>query len=316
MQQMCPVADTRTDEKKLFELKIFFFAIASSRSLIVLRKSSGYIADPLRPLLLYQEVVFVRKKGSLGGNMAYSALLRRCHIHELVIDRRMSSERSNNGFIVNTMQSVSSEARRKPGNPGRIDDAEVSRVIMKALHPDVEPDSLGYKQAYSVVSKLRKLGQRLNLLTAKFGHGILGLLPLATDVLADSGLNISDGLSDAKFIRNLSILDKYLRNFVQHLDVSLGSLLRQMSTLVDDIVVKILERTIDHSKRFAIEDLEPDQIIEHPRGSPELLRLIYTDVTYEVYAESIQLKISRSPDIETEFQEQQTAMYPGRSLMS
>ncbi|PQE27956.1 hypothetical protein CJF30_00009160 [Rutstroemia sp. NJR-2017a BBW] len=92
------------------------------------------------------------------------------------------------------MQIVSSEARRKPGNHGRIDDAEVSRAIMKALYPDLEPDSLGYKQAYSVVSKLRKLGQRLNILTAKFGHGIPGLLPLATDILADSDLNISDRL--------------------------------------------------------------------------------------------------------------------------
>ncbi|PQE27958.1 hypothetical protein CJF30_00009159 [Rutstroemia sp. NJR-2017a BBW] len=35
---MCLVADTRTDEKKLFELRIFFFAISSSRSLIVLRE--------------------------------------------------------------------------------------------------------------------------------------------------------------------------------------------------------------------------------------------------------------------------------------
>jgi hypothetical protein len=55
-----------------------------------------------------------------------------------------------------------------------------------------------------------------------------------------------------------------------------------MSTLVDDIVVKIFERAIDHSKRFAIEDLEPDQVVEYPRGSPKLLRLISTDVTYEV----------------------------------
>jgi len=46
-----------------------------------------------------------------------------------------------------------------------------------------------------MVSKVRRLGQQLDLLVEKFRYGILGLLPLAVDVLAaESMLNISDDL--------------------------------------------------------------------------------------------------------------------------
>lgn len=82
--------------------------------------------------------------------------------------------------------------------------------------------------------------------------------------------------------RILSVPDNIFKSFVQLLDANLGFLLCPMSTIVDDIVIGMFERTLDRSKSFAIERLKSDKIIEYPRDSPELLQLMSAPVNYKV----------------------------------
>ncbi|GLA56191.1 hypothetical protein AnigIFM63604_005161, partial [Aspergillus niger] len=65
--------------------------------------------------------------------------------------------------------------KRGAGNPSRKDDAKVAQAMMKELFPDLSPTSPMYAQEYVVIKHYRKVGQRLYILTDRFGPGILGL---------------------------------------------------------------------------------------------------------------------------------------------
>jgi hypothetical protein len=78
--------------------------------------------------------------------------------------------------------------------------------------------------------------------------------------------------SDSKSI--LKIPDDTFRWFVQCLDESQGVLIREISAATSEIVTAIFRGTLDPSKRFGIEQLEHEEIIRHPRGSPLILRYL------------------------------------------
>lgn len=70
------------------------------------------------------------------------------------------------------------------------------------------------------------------------------------------------------------IPEKIFRKFVLILEQSQGSILRQFSNAVVDIVDSIFRGTLHRSGTFAIEDIERTQILEQPKGSPRLLELL------------------------------------------
>ncbi len=187
------------DEHEI-ELQTFYFAIASSESLAILRdiiqayrrsladKNSMAGCD----LSQAERLMEIEK---LNENIAYSFLLRRCHIRQLFVNSSGSSQKTSDGFVNHTVQSLSTRRSQKTGNPNHIEDAEGSKAIMKEVYPGLQQDSTEYIKKYRTVSNLRKLGQRLHLLADKFGDGIIGLLPLATDVSAiGPALSITDYL--------------------------------------------------------------------------------------------------------------------------
>ena len=66
---------------------------------------------------------------------------------------------------------------------------------MKELHPELEPQAREYGKKRRYAGSLRKLGGRFDLLVRNFSYGILGLLPLPVDELAEElALNVTDNL--------------------------------------------------------------------------------------------------------------------------
>lgn len=70
------------------------------------------------------------------------------------------------------------------------------------------------------------------------------------------------------------IPDYIFKLFVEYLDKRLGTVLRKTSRVVEDVVDAIFNEETDPADKFAIERCEQAQIIQYPRGSPELLQLI------------------------------------------
>jgi hypothetical protein len=190
---------TRLDEI-MTDLKVFYFAIASSESLVALqailkvhrRSLAGRPPAPNCRLTLAERMKEIE---NLGQKIGYIAFLRRCHIYQLYLDCSVDSQKTSDGFINNTTQSISTRPRTEIGNPKNLEDSRIAKLIMKEVYPDMEITSSDYKSKLRFFGKMRKLGQRLDLLVEKFGYGILGLLPLAIDVPAvDPVLNITDTL--------------------------------------------------------------------------------------------------------------------------
>lgn len=69
------------------------------------------------------------------------------------------------------------------------------------------------------------------------------------------------------------------RDFVRLLDQSQGYILHPFSKAASDIVDSIFRGTLDPSRTFIIEYVERTRILEQPKGSPELLKLLHLNQT-------------------------------------
>lgn len=179
-------------------LRVFFFAIASSESLAFLQevlrgcrnKPVGDLSEPVQSLSNAERFKVIER---LDENIAYFSFLKRCHVLKLFTDNY--DRQSDDGFIVETQESVSTRTRGDYGNPNHVAEAAITRSMIQEVYPRLRCDTDEYKRKYRSVSELRKQGRRLHLLTTTFGYGILGLLPSAACYSA-VGLNlcISDNM--------------------------------------------------------------------------------------------------------------------------
>ena len=182
-------------ERHSWTLRVFFFAVASSHSMLTLRdilracrdRTTGDLSEPMQGLSTAKRLEFIEH---LEGNLAYFSLLRRCHILKLFMDNFDPSRQAEGGFIVQTQESISNTGRKKSGNPSHVAHSEMTKSMIQEIYPELQPNTPGYQTKYRSVSELRKLGKRLHFLTTMFGYGILGLLPSTTG----SDLCISDSM--------------------------------------------------------------------------------------------------------------------------
>jgi hypothetical protein len=112
----------------------------------------------------------------LDQHVSYFQLLKRYHVLELYKASGGPASRSRSGLVLITSHTFE-QAAKKAGNPANTAEAEVTTKMMKDIFSDVQPSTDLYKTKYRIVTRLRKLGQRLHTLETKFGIGILGLMP-------------------------------------------------------------------------------------------------------------------------------------------
>lgn len=196
-------ASLGTDETTM-ALKVLYFTIASSESLAALgdiaqtHRRRSLSGNQLSASCDLSRADRLRVIDRLDEDIAYYSLLKRCHVHRLFVDSTRSSRKTVDGFVNDTVESISSRQRPKIGNPSHNDDAFASMSIMVEVYPEIRQDSFEYRRKYRYITDLRKLGQRLHLLVEKFGYGILGLLLSPSDM---SAVEPSLGLSDTLLVK-------------------------------------------------------------------------------------------------------------------
>jgi hypothetical protein len=194
------LASSAENTKVLVTFKILFFGLGNSETLVsfqaVLNAERRYQANNRlgTPARLTMEQRFYAIEHT-SDNIAREVFHRRVNIYELSRDARGDSSRTASGFIINTPQAMSTVTVRRSGNPLNLDGNGFSEKIMAQLFPTLMPGSDDYKSKRHYVDKIRRLGERLELLVEKFGIGILGLLPLPGDDLIETPhLSFSDNL--------------------------------------------------------------------------------------------------------------------------
>ncbi|KAM0172089.1 hypothetical protein ACHAPC_010871 [Botrytis cinerea] len=188
------------DAHELVTLKILYFAIGSPESLVALQEvlrvqrrtiagrmpREGYNLSPAERVKVIE---------CITPNIAYHVLRKRYHIYQLFIDSSKGSRKTSDGFVIDTVQSITTQSRHQTGNPNNLENSRISELILKELYPTLEPSGECYREKKRFVGNLRRLGGRFDLMVRKFGYGILALLQLPIEELAgEPTLVITDEL--------------------------------------------------------------------------------------------------------------------------
>ena len=272
----------------LESLKILYFGIGSPEILVILQdllkiRRERSANQQSRGKHKISPADRVRAITDGDETIAYFSFRKRCHVYQLSVDWSSESSRTIDGFVQNTTRSMATRHTSQIGNPQNL---EISHTIISQLRPNLKPGDQEYKRMRKYISNLRKLGQRLQLLVEKFDYGILGLIPLpGNEPTLLQALNITDNAYVTFSPMYYSILicnrrriqcipDNQFKLFITHLDRVHGNYLRAMSRAVASVVSAVFNEEEDHLESFAIEHYEQTQLIQYPRGSPELLRLV------------------------------------------
>lgn len=190
----------KEDDGMFIQLKMFYFAVGSVESLVSLknmveigrRSIAGKQPTEIGSLTTVDRMRLVER---LNTKIAYNVFERRYHIYHLLVDSRAAHQKTSDGFVNSTWQSISTNSAPRMGNPQNLDDSQLSKNILKTLHPALIPGTLEYKKKLRSMGNIRKLGERFEILVERFGYGTIGLLPLPVDDLAaDQVFNASDSL--------------------------------------------------------------------------------------------------------------------------
>ncbi|KAK6601217.1 hypothetical protein H4I96_06558 [Botrytis cinerea] len=261
------------DAHELVTLKILYFAIGSPESLVALQEvlrvqrrtiagrmpREGYNLSPAERVKVIE---------CITPNIAYHVLRKRCHIYQLFIDSNKGSRKSSDGFVIDTVQSITTQSRHQTGNPNNLENSRISELILKELYPTLEPSGECYREKKRFVGNLRRLGGRFDLMVRKFGYGILALLQLPIEELAgEPTLVITDELI-------LSISDSKFNSFLLCLDDLQGKYIRGISNAISQAVTAIFHDTLDPLVVYALEQVEPSQILKNRKISYELVNMI------------------------------------------
>ncbi|TGO20660.1 hypothetical protein BPAE_0276g00010 [Botrytis paeoniae] len=251
--------DLKPDDIIFHQLKMLYFAVGSGESLVSLRSLleirrrsvAGKQPTETNALTIVERMKQVEH---LNTKIAYNVFERSRALHN----------KTSDGFVNTTSQSMLTNSASRMGNPLHLDESQVTKKMLNLLHPDLVPGTTEYQKKLRHISRIRKLGERFEILVTKFGYGIIGLLPLPVDDIAtESAVHTSDSLNDTVFL-----------SFVQCLDQLKGNILKDISSAVCPIVTVLFEKKIDPFWIFPIERFDTKQILQYSSGSRQLLELI------------------------------------------
>ncbi|TEY46891.1 hypothetical protein BOTCAL_0311g00060 [Botryotinia calthae] len=251
------------------QLKMLYFTIGSGESLVSLRsllKIRRRLIAGKQPAATKSLTIVERmeKVELLNTKIAYNVFERRYHIYHLYTESRALNHKTSDGFVNTTTQSILTHNASRMGNPLNLDENQVTQKMLHLLHPNLVPGSTEYKKKLRSIGRIRKLGERFEILVRKFGYGIIGLLPLPVDDLTtESAFHASDSLSDTLFL-----------SFVECIVQLKGKFLKDISCAVDPIVTVLFEREMGPFRIFPLEQVETTQILRLSSGSQKLLDLI------------------------------------------
>ncbi|CAN9431027.1 unnamed protein product [Alternaria alternata] len=199
---------------------------------------------------------------SLGHTVSRSQLLRRHHVLQLFKD--CGGPDASRREIAVTSSSLTQRSVKR-GNPLNRSVADLTARMIQEAFPAVDPGTNEYKTKYRWISDMRRLGQRLHMLEARFGEGVLGLM-------LDQGVAGTDiGITD-KMIMTLS--DVEYAKFLDILDKSQGDLLRGLGRAVLPTMQALTLGGVHEWRLFDAGKTTVDDIVNYPKGSSVFLELI------------------------------------------
>ncbi|KAB8246770.1 hypothetical protein BDV35DRAFT_380349 [Aspergillus flavus] len=155
---------------------------------------------------------------------------------------------------------------KRPGNPLKNAETELNIAMMKEVLPHLKPGTSEYEEEYNCVNNLRLLARRYRTLQARFGQGILALIP-NPDQSRHTGLGISETsllrMPESVFLETVLILER-----------SQGHILRDFSTAAWRIMETLLYQPAQHCSQFQLERTGTRYILEQPKNSSSLLYLL------------------------------------------
>ena len=154
----------------------------------------------------------------LDNEMNTCLLLKRYYAMKFLEDGQQSS-RPPESMQVETPQTFGFGNEPQRGNPQLRQEAAEIRFLTAKAAPDLEDTSEKYLAVYDKVKRFRQLGKRLQILTKRFGIGVLALLP--------SGPSFPTISLTDRMLSDINMHD--LAEFATLLDKGQGPLLRRLS---------------------------------------------------------------------------------------
>ena len=161
-----------------------WFSICSANSVVALQDAIKALRDDI-------QVEFMSPTDDLTAKARFEliemvedkaaslTLLRRCHILKLWEENQTLGGGNDNWNVFDGSRACSNAATKRPGNPRNIQNSQATHTLMSRMFPGMQRGTASYEEKYRKMKRLRKLGERLNGFCARFGLGILGLLPFS-----------------------------------------------------------------------------------------------------------------------------------------
>jgi hypothetical protein len=174
--------------------------VCSASSIVALRATLMFIRGanvPLQPPAANLSVSerFSAIEASESQIMSLT-MLKRCHVLKLW-EHHCAHHASHDGWV--SVDATPESTPNRPGNPHNHERSLATKAIVGCVYPGITEQSEGYTSKYNRIKRLLGLGQKLSMLTHKFGLGVLGLIQcFEFDATKTSFPNLSDRMSVSK----------------------------------------------------------------------------------------------------------------------
>lgn len=175
------IAELSINSSHVGQLHLLYLAIGSCQSLIQFKESlrvartkpytSVYTNGPsLLPVERFKEICLHDDQEAL------SVLVRRYHVVKL-FETELENLRQDNGMIVETPYNFRTSHIPQAGNPAMIQEAALTDRLLDKVAPDLMTGTTEFRKAREKLKQMRRLAKKLQMLTKRYGLGVLALLP-------------------------------------------------------------------------------------------------------------------------------------------
>jgi len=177
------ITDITQRPEELVVLRLLYLLTGSSHSLIAVQQTMQAACrsidpKPQQPRAGSSSADYFQVIEALTTTEAYCAMLKRCYTVKMFANWLETLCPPDSAFEIETPQSLSERAERSAGNPKNKSRSAATDAVMKELYPGLAATEPQYEKKRRLIGELRRLATRLHMFTAKFGFGILALLPL------------------------------------------------------------------------------------------------------------------------------------------
>ncbi|KAK3080378.1 hypothetical protein LTS18_001972 [Coniosporium uncinatum] len=177
------ITDITQRPEELVVLRLLYLLKGSAYSLIALQQTMQAARRGTK--LLHQQpragsssADYLQVIEALTTTESYCAMLKRCYTVRMFAKGLETLCSVDGTFETETPQSLCKRAERSAGNPKNKSKSVAIDTVMNELYPGLAATAPQYGKKRRLVGDLRRLATRLHMFTAKFGFGILALLPL------------------------------------------------------------------------------------------------------------------------------------------